>query len=221
MNSSPLFNEVDLYVSQLFQEHPHPDLLYHNFEHTQRVVAHSMQIADHYPLSEAERFILYTAAYFHDTGHLLGVLEGHERVGVEIMRDFFKGLRGKADEGSQAGSVEAAKGSCEEGSPIGPDELLRIERCIMVTRWPVRPVKLLEKMICDADTFHLGTEEFMEMDGRVWDEMERRTGKVIEHRAERSLRFLEVHRFYTEYCQNLLNEGKQRNIERLRELLGK
>jgi hypothetical protein len=35
-----------------------------------------------------------------------------------------------------------------------------------------------------------------------------------------SLEFMETHEYYTDYCKNLLDEGKQQNIEKLRKKLG-
>ena len=38
---------------------------------------------------------------------------------------------------------------------------------------------------------------------------------------KKSLEFMEAHQYYTPYCQDLLEEGKQKNIERLRNKISK
>ena len=187
-----MFDEIGDYVRALFEEHPSPLLLYHDLNHTLSVVGHAATIADHYTLNDTDRFILITASYFHDTGHLLGYMEGHEKISVEIMRDFFN------------------------DKDTIPAEADTIAACILATEWSARPQTLLEAIIRDADTFHLGMPDFFDQDKRVWDEMEARTGKPVDHRTERTLRFMQVHRFYTDYCQALLNPGKQHNMETLR-----
>jgi hypothetical protein len=156
------------------------------------VADHCAKIASHYPVDARSGYILLSAAYFHDTGHLYGFMDGHEKAGVDIMRNYF------------------------ENCDIEEEMLMDIERCILATKWPVKPKGLLEEIICDADTFHLGTDDFPEMDKKVWDEIEMRTGKPVTNRAEKSLQFLLDHQFHTEYCQKLLNEGKAENLEWLR-----
>ncbi len=192
MKDKPKAYEIQLYLSRLFWEHPNADLLYHNFEHTIAVAEHAMEMADYYSIDEASKYLLLSAAYFHDTGHLLGYLEGHEEVSVKIMRNYF------------------------DESPVTEEMLKKMEDCILATKWPTKPGGLLEEIMCDADTYHLGTRDFMDRDKRVWDELELRTGKPVSDRLGKSIRFMEMHRYYTEYCQSKLGEGKQRNLEWLR-----
>ena len=37
---------------------------------------------------------------------------------------------------------------------------------------PAVPSTLVEQIICDADTYHLGTEDFLHLDKLVWQELE-------------------------------------------------
>ncbi|MET3886194.1 hypothetical protein [Niastella sp. OAS944] len=83
-----IITEMPLYVKELFYNHGNPHLVYHNLEHTQAVVRHVYEIADHYQLNDQERFVLQTAAWFHDTGYLLGEAERHEETSVVVMRLF-------------------------------------------------------------------------------------------------------------------------------------
>lgn len=169
------------------------DLLYHNLEHTKRVVQHSRQMADHYRLEEEDRFILLAAAWFHDTGQLKGDVAIHEETSVTFMESFFQ--------------VKHVNTSITH----------QVATCILATKMPVDPHSLLEKIICDADTWHLGTADFQSTDALVWQELELRLKQSIEKKEGKSLEFLETHRFYTDYCIEHLSAGKQENINQLKQ----
>ncbi len=190
-----LVGEIEVYVEHLFNSYERPYLLYHNLYHTKQVVQHANKIADHYQPDQVSRFILLAAAWFHDTGQLTGDLTEHEETSVQFMGNFLTSKN------------------------IDRDILNEITRCILVTKMPVAPVYLLEKILCDSDTWHLGTEDFLHYDALVWREMELRFNTKIENKVEKSLQFLEVHQFYTEYCINKLSSGKKKNIELLKDLL--
>jgi HD superfamily phosphodiesterase len=185
------------YIEYLFQHTPHPHLLYHNLGHTQAVVSHVEELAVHYKLSESDRFIVLAAAWFHDTGHLLGQLKEHEAAGVQLMEVILPGFG------------------------LDKVQLDFIAACIMSTSMAASPTTLNEQILCDADTYHLGTTEFLQTDALVWKELELRLNKKIDQQTLRSLQFLQGHRFYTDYCQQLLAVGKEKNILLLKEILEK
>jgi predicted metal-dependent HD superfamily phosphohydrolase len=189
------YDEIGTYIHRLFEEYHTPALLYHNLQHTLNVVRHGTLIAEHYALSARDRFILVAACYFHDTGHLFGDMEGHEETGAGIMRDFFR------------------------DKILPNEEVEAIAACILATETHAKPVDILQEIIRDADTFHLGLPDFFDEDKRVWDEFQLRTGKSVVNRIERSLRFLENHRYCTERCRQLLDPGKLKNMEILRSRL--
>jgi predicted metal-dependent HD superfamily phosphohydrolase len=167
---------------------------YHNLAHTEGVVAHVKEMAVHYGLSPADGFILSIAAWFHDIGHLYGGMQGHEERSVMIMQDHL--------------------------STISSDLSDAISRCILATKLPSHPADLLEQIICDADTYHLGTPLFRTTDTLVEKEMTLRTGKVFTDWHKKSLLLLEQHVFFTDYCRDLLEQGKKENIAWLVSLIG-
>ena len=87
-----------------------------------------------------------------------------------------------------------------------------IAQCIMATKLPPHPTSLYEKIICDADTFHLGTLDFRRTDPLVHQEIELRKKVMIPDWATRTLIMLRRHTFFTDYCQRLLADGKLANI---------
>lgn len=192
MQTSILLADIETYVTEVFCTYVNPSLLYHNLDHTKQVVGHVEEIAAWYSLDEVNRFIVIAAAWFHDIGHLLGEMENHEETGILLMELYFK------------------------HKEVNEEIRKKIAACILSTKMPARPVTLIEQILCDADTYHLGTTDFRRVDALVWAEQELRTGKMVAGKANRSLHFMEAHNYYTEYCQQLLNKKKQDNLNQLR-----
>jgi hypothetical protein len=195
MDYRNLTKKAEHFVTDLFEKNKHETLLFHSYEHTKTVVARAKEITSQYELSEREQAILFIAAWFHDTGHLFVEPAVHELKSIELMKSFF------------------SKYVTEDEDLIAP-----IENCILATRMPRHPKTLPEQIICDADTYHLGTKDFKTTNKQLKKEYTLR--KLVSPNTnwnKKSLEFLESHQYYTPYCQGLLEEGKRKNIERLRE----
>jgi predicted metal-dependent HD superfamily phosphohydrolase len=186
-----LVKAVSKYVEKLFQEYFNPRLSYHNIEHTRNVVRHVDEICKHYPLSDKDYQIVTIAAWFHDVGHLISGSYEHERKSVSSMKLFLM---------------------CSNMSETSID---KIAGCIISTKLPSHPENLLQMILCDADTYHLGTEEFWQSDIAIKKEVEMMMGGTIDGWDEKTLFFLQSHHFFTDYCKNLLTQGKMDNIMRL------
>jgi len=187
-----IYKLVQEHVSDLFEANKKQRLFYHTLEHTQETVKRAEEIAAHYKLSEKEMLAIYIAAWFHDIGRIFTGPENHEEKSVELMKSFMY---------------------------INyPDaELIQlVEGCILATKQSVTPSNLLQQIITDADTYHLGTKEFRRTNKLVRKEilMEGKTTK--EEFDIKTLEFLEKHKYYTSYCIELLNKGKEENTEKLR-----
>ena len=192
MNYTQIIDEAGRYVTQYMNSHTEKKPAYHNLDHTKSVVANAIQIANHYQLNDADFFTVVIAAWFHDIGYYTGTAQGHEERGAGMAAEFLQARQ------------------------AGEDIIANVRNCIMATKMPVDPVNLVEKILCDADTWHLGTPDFRAMDALVWQELELRLNKTFDHKAERTLHFLEMHTYHTSYCQQLLDEGKRRNKEQLK-----
>ena len=84
---------------------------------------------------------------------------------------------------------------------------------------PQAPSNLLEKIICDADLSHLGTDDFFETDKLLRREVQTLQGVEISKQdwRRKSIVFLSEHQYHTDYCQVLLNGTQQKNIRILRD----
>lgn len=194
-----LFLQVQNFASNFFAKHEKKVLVYHNFQHTKYVVNKTIEIAAHYKISDEDLFILCTAAWFHDVGYLVADPKNHEAKSVEVFKKFAAQLN------------------------LTEKLITDISNCILATKVPRDPKNLNEEIICDADTFNLGTKEFVETNKLIFKEVQDlRNGKVSKLDFDQgTLRFLKQHKFYTSYCNLLLLNGKRLNIKILTSQLQK
>lgn len=196
MSQNDIYKKIEGHVTGLFEKANADHTTYHTLEHTQKVVARTKEIAAHYNLTEKEMLIVYTAAWFHDTGYLYTNAAEHEEKSAAIMRSFMKDV-------------------------VDDEEIITAaEACIMATKPPQNPKTLLEEIVCDADTYHLGTKDFKETNRRVKKEFEANCGSIDKLQWMRGVvRFMENHQYYTAYCRNLLGARKNENLIKLKSKL--
>ncbi|HTE29177.1 MAG TPA: HD domain-containing protein [Chryseolinea sp.] len=195
MEYARLLTEVREHVTTLFQTNDNKVLLYHNLAHTLEVGKRSNEIGQYYSLSAGQFFILTTAALFHDVGYLFTRPIHHEEEGMRRMTEYLveKDVPGRV--------------------------VLQIAQAILATKRSVEPLTMIDKIICDADTYHFGTSDFKRTDALVKRELELQTDSTFPNWAQRSIVMLKKHTYYTAYCQARLNNGKEENIAWLTSLL--
>lgn len=187
MDYSLLIKEVSRFATGYFARNANPALLYHNVDHTVNVVRRVIEIGSNYSLRRADMFVLEAAAWFHDSGQLSGNGKDHEEISVSIMKDYFQ-------------HTDVPKAAVEA-----------IERCILATRIPHKPTSFRDGIICDADTYNLGTDAFPNTDALLKREYALR-GLPTKDWDKNTLAFLTQHRYFTGYCKWKLNETKGKNI---------
>jgi len=199
MQTGLIIEAAESYVAKQYQERPHPNLVYHNLEHTKLVVTAAQQIAAHYRLADEELLIVLVACWFHDIGYLMGETKMHEEKGAAVAREFL--------------NVQQIPENVQQ----------QVTGCIMATKMPQNPQNLLEEIVCDADLFHLGTKEFKSRSRLLRDEMELTLGHEISGATWNagSLRLQESHHYFTAYCKALLQQQKEENIAKLKSKLDK
>jgi|GEM_PF-369348 predicted metal-dependent HD superfamily phosphohydrolase len=184
-----LSTQIPVYVSAIFNEHMKTAFVYHNLEHTRRVVKRAVEIATHYDLSKPDSFILHAASWFHDMGQLFTTPENHEQQSAVMMESFL------LEHGIEQSIVKV------------------VRECILATKIPHRPQTFLQEIICDADTYNLGTKEFLITDEQLKEEWRLRGIGVSPEWDRITLEFLKRHKFFTTYCREKLQQGKQDNID--------
>jgi len=193
MNHKVLLKRVEQYVLSMFEESSDTGLIYHNKEHTQSVVDAATEIAEHYKLGDKDHFIVLVAAWFHDTGYLIS-RSNHERESVKLAETYLKSMS------------------------VDEDSIKEITQTIMATELPQKPADLLGEIMCDADLFHLGQDTFTKKNKQLRKEVEAATGKEIskEEWRQQTILFLEQHHYFTDYCNQALNDKKAKNLARLK-----
>ncbi len=181
-----LYKKIEHYVTGLYDKLTDETLAFHNLKHTQGVVDRTKEIAGHYHVNEKEMLTVYAAAWFHDTGHLFTEPSKHEVMSVDVMKKFMLDHTNDTD------------------------LIQQIANCIMATQSPRNPIGLLQQIICDADTYHLGTKDFKETNKRAMEEHKFKTGSLDKLQFNKdTLKMLEQHRFFTTYCKDLLSTPNQ------------
>lgn len=194
MNYQELLHSVADYIKHFFRDHYDARLVYHNESHTKGVVKAASRIGNHYQLDDRSYFIVMTAAWFHDIGYLMGPGKEHEVKGAELAAEYL------ATQGVDEEAIAAVKG------------------CILATQMPQHPVGLLEEIVCDADLFHLGTDDMKEKSKLIRKEFSAMQGVELDKETWRrgTIQLMETHHYFTDYCQLLLNKKKEENLESLK-----
>jgi predicted metal-dependent HD superfamily phosphohydrolase len=193
MNYYNLLDETKQYVTGYFSSHANDKLVYHNQQHTEQVVTAATEIANHYRLSDRDYFIVVAAAWFHDLGYYTDPVHHEDRGADEA--SFYLKRKGVEEEITQT-----------------------VAACIRATRMPQAPDTFLEKIVADADLFHLGTTAFIERNKLMRKEFVALNNMEIskDEWRHKTIHLLETHQYHTDYCRLLLNDQKAKNLERLK-----
>jgi predicted metal-dependent HD superfamily phosphohydrolase len=193
---TPRLKIVDLYIRELFRDELPEGIKYHDANHTlhptKGVVASANRIAISENISERDRELLITAAYFHDTGYIREY-EKNEPIAARMAGRILKLIGYK------------------------PNEVVKVQNMILATDLEHEPKTHVEKILCDADLDHLGREDFFKFDGKLREGWRARGIHVSDEAKwfKGTLEFIKNHQYYTESQKKLREKGKQKNIQRL------
>lgn len=193
MDYSHLLQLVKQHQQAFFLSKGDTEFVYHNLPHTEKVVDAAAEMARHYQLSPRDHFVVITAAWFHDAGYFSDG-DNHEARGALLAEEF---LRKYA---------------------VPEEDIEDVRDCINATRMPQSPANLLEKIVCDADLFHLGTDAFTDNNKNMRREMELRKGIKISKSDWRknAISLLESHHYFTDYARTKLQAAKQAHLDKLK-----
>jgi adenylate cyclase len=107
-------------------------------------------------------------------------------------------------------------------STIFQEQIEKINNLIMATRMPPKPTNLLEKIICDSDLDYLGRSDFIPVSNNLFEELkeQNKIGSLSDWN-KLQIKFISGHQYFTETARNLREVNKQRQIERIKQLVGK
>ena len=193
---SQLIRQARAYAENIFTHEAFSSRPFHNADHTRDVVAAAEEIGKRTELSEDELESAIVAAWLHDIGYAEG--EGdHEKKSAAKARELLQ----------------------EWGAP--PRKVAEVTEAILATEVPQRPGSMISKVLCDADLYHLSTPACTDKSDKLREEWQLAGKSALEDTEwlQRNLEFLEGHRYHTPYGQTVLQEGKKKNIKKLRRKL--
>ncbi|MES2328909.1 MAG: YitT family protein [Bacteroidota bacterium] len=163
-------------------------LSYHNIDHTRGVLKQSLEIAASENVTGEELDLLSTAALFHDAG-FIKKYTGHEEVSCEYAREFLPRFD------YTDGQIDTI---CE---------------LIMATKIPQSPKTALAEILCDADLYYLGTDDYGLKAEKLYPEFlkEGIASDKMEWQRQQIL-FLESHTYFTETAQEFLSDKQEKNL---------
>lgn len=173
-------------------------LPFHSVEHTKDVYKYVKTIANYEEVFGSDLEPILIASLFHDTGMAQTYVD-HEEQSVKYAVEFLK----------------------EHDYP--EDKLNIVTACILATKMPQNPQTLAEKIICDADLYHLGLESYIFKNERLraeWEEYFSLKYSDEEWYAI-NVQFLENQKYHTWFGKTVLKNRKDLNCTMLMERYAK
>lgn len=188
-----IVNKARKYCIKLLKRIRCSGLPFHNPEHTAEVYDNVLKIGACEKLSGDELEVVLLAALFHDTGNAED-FSNHENFSINHALNFLN----------------------KNNYPT-PSSGMVID-CINATRMPQNPNTTLNKIICDADLYHLGTTNFHAKNISLRKEWSNFMGiEYSDHDwIEMNIKFLKGHHYHTNYGKEILEPVKKQNLEKLR-----
>ena len=171
-------------------------LYYHNLAHTLDVHTAVVRLSHLEKLPLHAGLLLETAAFYHDSGMLIGYTS-HENHSITIINEKLP-LFGYSKE-----------------------EIEEVGNLIRVTILPQKPSSLSEKIICDADLDSLGRKDFFIQSFNLrleWENYHIRSTSIMEWFSF-ELHFMEQHSYFTPSAMKLNHEQKMRNLKEIKDLI--
>lgn len=192
------FEGLQEQVYSMLEEQLPKTYFYHSLKHTIDVVVQVEVIGQAEGISDEDMYILKTAALFHDAG-FIKTYSKHEQAGVDLAREMLP----------QEGYTE--------------EQIEKVCRLIMVTSISATPQDILEQIICDADLDYLGRSDYVCVSRDLYRELlEQRLVKKNEYEwCVGQVKFLQEHKYYTNYSRSQRNMGKMKHIQLLQEQITK
>ena len=196
MKKGSIVVKAKSFVQELFANELSADLVFHSISHTQNVVSACLKIGKMVGLDMENLEIIELAAWFHDTGYTRNIWN-HEEESCLIAKDFL----------------------VVHTYPI--PKVDEICKCIMATKMPQNPETLLQKIICDADLFHLGSTSYFDNNKKLRNELKK---CFIKSDCDKDwflaeIDFISNHKYFLYHVEMELEDQKQANIAELKNIL--
>ena len=167
-------------------------LSYHHAGHTKSVIEAATYIAGKENITGDDLVLLQTAALFHDAGFLQDHTN-HEELSCNMARKELPAF------------------------DYTPQQIELICRMIMATRLPQTPADNLGEILCDADLYYLGTDDYTATAKTLYKELKKQ-GSVKDNTdwVKKQEQFLSNHQYFTQTAVNERQENQKINLQQLK-----
>lgn len=178
-------------LEKLHNELSH-SLSYHSAHHTEEVIDHAIELGRDENLSEEDLTLLQTAAVLHDIGFITNNTE-HEAESCKF-----------------AVAALPAYDYTEK-------QIDTVCNLIMSTKLPQSPYDKTSEVLCDADLYYLGTNNYQLYSNRLFREMKHFSPNLTTDKWRQIEQdFLDSHKYFTQSAKNKLNAIKKTNTKRVK-----
>jgi uncharacterized membrane-anchored protein YitT (DUF2179 family)/predicted metal-dependent HD superfamily phosphohydrolase len=176
------------HMLQMLQNELPQHFYYHNLEHTEYVLATTEHLAHGEGVDGDDLMILKTAAVFHDAGFISDAPD-HEARGCDMARQILPEFE------------------------YTTEQIGKVCKLIMATKLPQTPTNTLEQIICDADLYYLGTDDYFPVAERLYHEFKESNGlRGRDDWNKAQITFLTAHQYFTKTAIDELQVKKDENL---------
>jgi uncharacterized membrane-anchored protein YitT (DUF2179 family)/HD superfamily phosphodiesterase len=185
------FEKAFSFIIEKFERDLPAYIKYHNAQHIRDVITVSEHLGKKEGILGDDMIILKTAALFHDTG-FLQKMTGHEEISCEMAKNHLPFFG------------------------YAPEQINYICDIIMATQLPQSPKDKLGEILCDADLYYLGEDDYIRHSQNLFQEL--RYNGVIntqEEWVERQIDFLSKHKYFTKTARQENDAAKEKIIKKI------
>ncbi len=183
------------YILKKLEDELDKTLYYHSIDHTIDVCSSALSIAREENVHPTDMALLETAALYHDSG-ITVIYKGHEMASAKIAREVLPGFG------------------------YSNQDIKKIEKMIIATQLPQKPVDKLSEILCDADLDYLGRDDFYINALKLYREWNELGIKMsLKEWYQLQVDFLKSHTYFTDTTIKRRQKKKNFHLNQVKELL--
>ncbi len=181
------YEKIYDYAMHLFETELSANATYHNINHTKDVINAATEIARQESIDEDDMILLKTAALFHDIGYLKSNIN-HEELSCTYAEELLINYG------------------------YGANDIEKICTMIMATKVPQNPQNKLSEILCDADLYYLGGDQY-EYYAALLNQEFKNYGNINAEKEWLMVQhqFLQSHNYFTATARKFKKEKKEEN----------
>ncbi|WP_430824908.1 adenylate/guanylate cyclase domain-containing protein [Carboxylicivirga sp. N1Y90] len=189
------FGDLEEYILSKLDNELMEGLSYHNKAHTVDVLTQIEVLARAEKVGDEDLLLLKTAALLHDIGFILEY-ENHEDNSIKFAKEILP----------KYNYVDY--------------QIKQVVELIDITRVGQQPRNFLEKILKDADLDYLGRADFIPVSESLFKELNMHSRPIeMEEWNKMQFQFISDHTYYTSSARKLRQVNKERQLQKLKELI--